>query len=356
MLNSFMKTDIKEFSREELISWLDGRGIKEYRADQILKWVYKRHADSFDVMTDLKKEFRVLLSSHFDIRRLWRIRTETSRDGSTKDLYKLEDGEHIESVLIPERDHYTLCISSQAGCAQGCVFCLTGKAGFRRNLTAGEIIAQVRDVGNRNPENGKRLTNIVLMGMGEPLANYHNVVKALNVITNNDFGLAFSNRKVTVSTAGLASRLLNLGHDTAVNIAISLNATDNATRDRLMPVNRAYPLGKLLEACREYNLRPGRMITFEYILLKGINDSIQDAKRLVKMLRPLRSKVNLIPFNEHSGSGFTRPGEAEILKFQEILHQNNYTAIIRQSKGLDISAACGQLSASMTEKKALLLS
>jgi 23S rRNA (adenine2503-C2)-methyltransferase len=295
-------------------------------------------------MTDVGKEIRKLLSRHFSIARLEKARIETSQDGSKKYLFKLDDGKYVESVLIPEKDHYTLCISTQVGCAQGCRFCLTARGGWVRNLTRGEIIAQVRDVLNCL-DASKRLTNIVLMGMGEPLANYRNVVSAINTITDGNHGLGFSNRRLTLSTAGLVPKISNLGRDTSVNLAISLNATDNKTRNMLMPINRKYPLEKLLDACAGYPLLPRRRITFEYILIKGINDSIKDANRLVKLLRPIRAKINLIPFNEYEGSEFNRPEESAILKFKEILHKNNYTAIIRYSKGQDISAACGQLGA-----------
>jgi len=337
------KTDIKEFSRDQLVAWLKSRNVKPYRADQILKWVYLRQADTFDEMSDLGKKFRQLLSHHFTISRLEKASIETSQDGSRKYLFKLKDGKHVESVLIPEKDHYTLCISSQVGCAQGCRFCLTAKAGFVRNLSKGEIIAQVRDVAS-HLDGPMRLTNIVLMGMGEPLANYYNVVEAVNTITNSKIGLGISSRRVNISTAGLVAKLADLGRDTAVNLAISLNATDNKTRDMLMPINRKYPIQKLLEACAQYPLLPRRRITFEYILIKGINDSRQDAERLAKLLRPIRAKINLIPLNTYEGCDFERPEESAIENFKEILNRKQYTAIIRHSKGQDISAACGQLS------------
>ena len=340
------QTDIKELTKDELILWLKSRDIKSYRANQILKWIYLRQADTFDVMTDIKKEIRKRLSQHFFIHRLEKARIETSQDGSKKYLFKLSDGKYVESVLIPEKDYYTLCISSQVGCAQGCLFCLTAKGGFIRNLTKGEIIAQVRDVEN-DLDNSKRLTNIVMMGMGEPLANYSNVVGAVATITDSDAGLGFSNRRLTISTAGLVPKLSQLGRETAVNLAISLNATDNKTRDMLMPINRKYPLEKLLDACAGYPLMPRRKITFEYIIIKVINDSEEDAKRLAGLLRPIRAKINLIPFNIIEGSDFERPEEHVILTFKEILNKNNYTAVIRQSKGQDISAACGQLSANL---------
>ncbi len=345
-MSRLKKTDIKELTNDQLVLWLQSNELEPYRAAQILKWIYLRQADTFDIMTDVGKQIRKLLSRHFSIVRLETVRTETSQDGSKKYLFKLTDGKYVESVLIPEKDHYTLCISSQLGCAQGCRFCLTARGGLVRNLTRGEIIAQVRDV-SKCLGGSKRLTNIVLMGMGEPLANYRNVVSAINTLTDSNYGLGFSSRRLTVSTAGLVPKLSNLGRDTTVNLAISLNATDNKTRNMLMPINRKYPLEKLLDACAGYPLLPRRRITFEYILIKGVNDSTKDAKRLVKLLRPIRAKINLIPFNAYEGSEFNRPEESAILNFKEILNKNNYTAIIRYSKGQDISAACGQLRANL---------
>ena len=344
MLTEPQKKNILEFSGDQLRSWLAEREIAAYRASQIQKWIYLRQADNFEVMTDLSKDIRLFLSHQFKIDRLETERIETSRDGSAKYLFKLNDGKRIESVLIPERDHYTLCVSSQAGCAQDCRFCLTAVGGFERNLSRGEIVAQVRDI-KRDMDDPSRLTNIVFMGMGEPLANYKNLLSAIDILTDNDTGLRFASRRVTVSTAGLVSKITALGHDTRVNLAVSLNATDNQTRNRLMPINRKYPLEKLMEACRQYLPAPGRRITFEYILIKGINDSVDDARRLAKMLRPIRCKINLIPFNTHEGCDFQRPAEAAIQAFYDVLFAKNYTVIIRRSKGQDISAACGQLRA-----------
>ena len=341
-----LKKNLLDYSRDQLLAWLDGQGIESYRADQILKWVYLRQADTFDVMTDVSKPIRTMLGQHFSIQRLEKIKIEISKDGSRKYLFRLQDHKLIESVLIPEKDHHTLCISSQVGCALDCRFCLTAAGGFERNLTAAEIISQVRDIKNEVDDEGHyRLRNIVFMGMGEPLANYKNLVEALTVITDNEYGLRFASRRITVSTAGLVPRLADLGRDTRVNLAVSLNAADNETRSRLMPINRKYPLEKLLEACREYHIAPGRLITFEYILIKGVNDSADDARRLAKLLRPIRSKINLIPFNAHEGCEYERPEEAVIARFQGILIDKHYTVMIRQSKGQDISAACGQLRA-----------
>jgi len=337
------KSDIKDLSFDQLIVWLDKHGIAQFRAKQILKWVYKTKADSFESMTDIKKDLRHLLSEHFTVQRPVTKKIETSADGSRKYLFELLDGKHVESVWIPEKERSTLCISSQIGCAQGCAFCLTGTAGFIRNLTAGEIISQILEV-ERDPQKTKRLTNIVLMGMGEPLANYDNVIRATHMMINTEYGLGYSARKITLSTAGLIPKLPRLSKDTDVSLAVSLNATDNQTRDRLMPINRTYPIEKLLETCRLYDLKPRQKITFEYILIKGINDSDANAKRLAQLLKPIKAKINLIPFNEYPGSRFKRPDETRINQFRDILVKNNYTVITRYSKGQDISAACGQLS------------
>ena len=343
-MNTTSRSDIKNLSKEQLGVWLETNRIKPYRAGQILKWVYLHQMDDFNSMTDLGQELRSILAAHFVVARLEIARIETSRDGSQKFLFRLEDGQHVESVLIPEKNHYTLCISSQVGCAMGCRFCLTAKGGFVRNLTAAEIISQVRDIRNRTDRTFP-LSNIVFMGMGEPLANYANVIQAIRTLTDSAFGLEFSTRKVTLSTAGLVPELLHLGNDVAVNLAVSLNATGNEMRSHLMPINRKYPLEMLVDVCRQYPLAPRKRITFEYILLKDINDSSEDARRLAQLLKPVRAKINLIPFNEHAGSSYKRPDEKIILNFQEILVQHHYTAMIRYSKGLDISAACGQLKA-----------
>jgi len=343
MLNE-EKHNILELDRNQLTRWLGDQGIASYRANQILKWIYLRQADRFDLMTDIAKDIRSLLEEQFTIRRLQIENIETSIDGSRKYLFKLADAKYIESVLIPERDHYTLCISSQVGCAQNCRFCLTASGGFQRNLSKAEIVSQVRDIKN-DLKDSTLLSNLVFMGMGEPLANYKSLVAAIEVITDNSLGLGFAARRVTVSTAGLVSRLADLGRDTRVNLAVSLNAADNATRSRLMPINRKFPIEKLLKACEHFPLRGGRRITIEYVLLKDVNDSVKDAERLARLLRPIKSKINLIPFNAHEGCRYQRPGEDTILRFQKVLIDHNYTVMIRQSKGQDISAACGQLAA-----------
>jgi 23S rRNA (adenine2503-C2)-methyltransferase len=333
---------IQSLSRDDLVNWLSEHGFRTFRADQILKWLYVRLADSFEQMTDLRKDVRTYLSRHFSIDRMPVEQELVSKDGTRKFLFRLQDGETVESVLIPERTHYTLCVSSQVGCAQGCRFCVTGQGGLTRSLTRSEIIGQIREVRRQMTDPGE-LTNLVFMGMGEPMANYSQLVSAIEAITNNDWGMKFAGRRVTVSTVGLIPKILELGRDTRVNLAVSLNAVDDETRSRLMPINRKYPIAALLDACRRYPLRKGRKITFEYILFKGINDSPEHARKLARLLAPLKAKINLIPFNPYPGSLFQRPSEDRIQAFQSVLIDKHYTSVVRYSKGLDIMAACGQL-------------
>jgi len=336
------KTDITALSRGRLDAWLAERDIAPFRGEQIRRWIFNAQADSFEEMTNIKKDIRELLAEHFTIPRLRVVTVENSRDGCCKFLFELTDGHRIESVLIPERTHDTVCISSQVGCAQGCRFCLTSDMGFIRNLTAGEILAQVRDIKHSLGEENK-LTNIVFMGMGEPLANCENVRTAIDTLVEEGEGMGFSPRKITVSTCGLVPKLATLADEPQVQIAVSLNAVDNETRTRLMPINRKYPIETLLEACWSLPLAPRRKVTFEYILMKGVNDSEAHARKLAHLLRASKAKVNLIPFNPHNGCDFQRPDEGAVLKFQNILLNSKFTTNIRMSKGTDISAACGQL-------------
>lgn len=333
--------DIKNLTLEELSAFISHLGKEKFRATQIMKWVYQKKAGTFDDMTNLSKDFRESLKSVAFISSLHAIKVEVSRDGTKKYLFQLADGNTIESVLIPDEDRLTLCISSQVGCPLDCGFCLTGSGGFVRNLETSEIVNQICAVQEDLPDDA-RMTNIVFMGMGEPLLNYNNVLKALKIMINGD-GLNFSIRKITVSTSGIVPEMLRLGTDTNVNLAVSLNATTDEVRTRLMPVNKKYPLNKLIAACREYPLAPRRRITFEYILIKGINDSLEDARRLARLVKGIPCKINLIPYNEHEGSVFKRPSDEVIRPFQEILQNVGYTALLRTSKGVDISAACGQL-------------
>lgn len=333
--------DIKNLTVEELSSFIAHLGKERFRATQIIKWVYQKKAESFDEMTNLARDFRETLKGIAFISSLQPIKIEVSKDGTKKYLFRFLDGDSIESVLIPDEKRLTLCISSQVGCPLECGFCLTGQGGFVRNLTTSEIVNQICAVQDDLPGDTK-ITNIVLMGMGEPLLNYDNVLNALRIMTCGD-GLNFSTRKITVSTSGIIPEMARLGRAMPVNIAVSLNATTGEVRSRLMPVNKKYPLDRLLSACREYPLPPRRRITFEYILIKGVNDSSEDARRLAKMLRGIPCKINLIPYNEHEWSELRRPSDEAIRGFQEIVLDAGYTAPIRTSKGLDISAACGQL-------------
>jgi 23S rRNA (adenine2503-C2)-methyltransferase len=337
-----MKTDLKGLDTREIEDWASGLGLKAYRGRQIRHWLLGKLAGSFNEMSDLPKSLRTLLDKESNINHLENIKTQVSEDGTRKYLFKLSDDNLIESVLIPERDHLTLCISSQAGCAMDCRFCLTARQGLIRNLTPAEIIEQVIHV-KRSLNTTERLTNIVFMGMGEPLANYDAVIKAIGNLVSED-GMNFSHRKITISTCGLVPRIKRMGRDITVNLAISLNAADDETRSYLMPINRRYPLEELLAACKGFPLPNRRMITFEYILIKGINDRDEDALKLASLLSGIRAKINLIPLNPFSGSDMSPPPTKSILHFQEILINKNFTAIIRKSKGKDISAACGQLS------------
>jgi 23S rRNA (adenine2503-C2)-methyltransferase len=334
--------NLLDFTLEELESFISSHGKEKYRARQIMKWMHQSGVTSFDGMTTLSKEFRDKLSSIARMHRPAIVKIQKSQDGTQKTLLKLEDGLYIESVLIPGKNHWTLCISTQAGCAMGCEFCLTAKQGFKRNLTPSEIVGQILAATFETPE-GANVKNIVMMGMGEPLANYDNMLNSIHILTC-DFGLGFSNRKITVSTCGLAPQIRKLGEDICINLAVSLNAPDNKTRSLLMPVNKKYPIEILLAACNHYTMPGRRLLTFEYILIDGINSSVQDAEKLARLLKPLRCKLNLIVFNEFPGSPFKSPAPKDVEAFQQILLDHHFTTILRASRGSDILAACGQLS------------
>jgi len=335
------KIDIKNLPLDKLESFMAGLGERPYRVRQVMQGIYKHNRSSFSQISVIPRDVRKKLEEVYYIGGLNLENIKVSKDGTQKYLFILEDGNKIESVLIPEKDHLTLCISTQVGCAQGCYFCLTGKRGFTRNLTTSEIVNQILTVKERIKDAGK-LTNIVLMGMGEPLANYQNTLHALRIITSSH-GLDFSKRKVTLSTAGLSPQMEMLGKDIDINLAVSLNAADDETRSFLMPINQKYPIEKLIKTCKSYPLPPRRRITFEYILIRDINDSEYQAYKLAKLLKGIRCKINLIPFNEHPWLKLRRPDAKTILKFQRILTDSHYTAPIRESRGSDIWAACGQL-------------
>jgi 23S rRNA (adenine2503-C2)-methyltransferase len=336
------KPNIKDMTISEIESLILPLGKERYRARQIMKWLYQSGTTSFHEMTNLSKNFRKEID---ELARIGSLSLETiqeSKDGTKKVLFKLEDGSFIESVVLQEKNHLTLCISTQVGCRMGCRFCLTGRQGLTRNLEVSEIVDQIASLRFGIPE-GKDIKNIVMMGMGEPLLNYENVLKAIDIITS-DVGLSFSKRRITVSTCGIVPMIYQLGKDRCVNLAVSLNATDNETRNYLMPVNRKYPLEELIAACREYPMPRRRMITFEYILIDSLNDRKEDAQRLSRLMEGIHCKFNLIPFNEFPESDLKKPSKERIRRFRDMLIKNNFTATVRPSKGSDILAACGQLS------------
>lgn len=336
------KPNIRDMTLEEIEFWIASLGKEKYRARQIMKWLYSGNATTFAEMTTLSAEFRLRLEEIAGICEPAMDRVQSSQDGTKKILFRLADGHFIESVLIPGRNHWTACISTQIGCAMGCRFCLTGRQGLKRNLLPSEITGQLTMLRRHTPE-GPQVKNIVFMGMGEPLANYDHTVKAIRILTS-DYGLGFSNRRVTVSTCGIAPRIVQLGGDVCVNLAISLNAPDDRRRDDLMPVNRRYPLSELLRACADYPMPGRRMLTFEYILIAGFNDAPADAEKLARLLRGLHCKLNLIAFNAFPGSVYRTPSAESVSSFQQVLLDHHYTAILRASHGRDILAACGQLS------------
>jgi 23S rRNA (adenine2503-C2)-methyltransferase len=334
--------NLLDFTLEEMEAFISSLGKEKFRARQLMKWLHQSGSTSFDDMTTLSRDFRGKLAEISRIRRPEIVKILTSRDGTRKALLKLEDGLFIESVLIPGKSHWTICISTQAGCAMGCEFCMTARNGFKRNLKPSEIVGQIITLKHNTPE-GRDINNIVMMGMGEPLANYENTVKSIQILTG-DFGLGFSNRKITVSTCGLAPQIVQLGKDICINLAVSLNAPDNASRSKLMPINKKYPLESLLAACKKYPMPGRRLLTFEYILIYGVNSSVNDALKLAALLKDQRCKLNLIVLNEFPGSPFKSPPQKDVEAFQQMLVKKHFTTIIRASRGNDILAACGQLS------------
>jgi len=339
------KLNLKGVTRPELVEQLAGIGKERYRADQIIRWLYLQRVKVIDKMSNLSLSCREHLRGFSFIGQLELVKEQESQDGTRKFLFQLTDGHTIETVLIAEKDRLTLCISTQVGCRMGCRFCLTGGSGFERQLSAAEIVDQVIQVAEIiAPESQGRgpITNIVLMGMGEPLDNFDEVLKALEIFMYDD-GLQFSHRRLTLSTCGLAPEIIELGKRIYVSLAISLNAADDVLRSELMPVNRRYDLAHLLAACRTYPATNQRRITFEYIMFAGLNDSLEDAERLAELIRDLPAKINLIPFNEHPELPFKRPGHQRIVDFVDCLQRCGITVMTRRSKGADISAACGQL-------------
>ncbi len=342
-------TDLMTLGADEMAALTRDLGWPRYRAHQLLRWLYQHRVTALEAMTDLSKADRARLGERAFIGVLIPASVLTAEDGTQKFLFHLDDGKAIETVLIPDggppsrsNGRMTLCLSTQVGCTLDCSFCLTGRMGLQRNLKPHEIVGQVLEIQRVLPAD-RRLTNLVMMGMGEPLANLDAVEEAVRRLTDQTWGLGFSPRRITLSTAGLAGRMRRVA-EMGVNLAMSLSATTNDQRDRLMPaVNKAYPLDTLMKACRTFPLKPRQRLTFEYVLLAGENDTEQDAIRLAYLVRGIRCKINLIPFNEVPGSPFHRPPDERVLRFQALLIRHGLDVFIRKSKGRDILGACGQL-------------
>jgi 23S rRNA (adenine2503-C2)-methyltransferase len=334
-------------------------GEKPFRARQVMQWMHQRGAERFDVMTDLSRELRSRLAEVAEIRLPSVISEQVSTDGTVKWLFGSGAGQAVESVFIPEPGRGTLCISSQVGCALDCAFCATGAQGFNRNLTAAEIIGQVTHANRtlpRRPTGEPAVTNVVFMGMGEPLANYRNLLPALDLLIS-DLAYGLSRRRVTVSTSGIVPHIERLGDDCNVSLAVSMHAPDNDLRDRLVPINRVHPIEELLDACWRYAAkRANRFITFEYVMLKDVNDSAACADRLADRLQNHPAKVNLIPFNPFTGSDFRRSSHDAIETFQGRLRRRGVIATTRRTRGGDIDAACGQLAGKVSDRVRVRLS
>ncbi|MGC8941070.1 MAG: 23S rRNA (adenine(2503)-C(2))-methyltransferase RlmN [Sulfurihydrogenibium sp.] len=344
-----MKTNLKNLNYKELEKFVVERGWQKFRAKQIAKWLYNKKVTSFQEMTDLSKDIRNYLEENCEINTLELVTYQQSKiDGSIKFLWRLKDGNTIETVLINEKNHKTLCVSTQVGCAVGCKFCYTTKDGLIRNLETAEIVDQYINVQRfLGDSEENRISNIVYMGMGEPLANYENVKKSVQIFTHPDM-CKLSHRKITISSSGILHQIRRMYEDKEfpeVKLAVSLNASYQNQRAFLMPISQTNTLEDLMDLLRSIPLKPGWRITLEYVLIKNVNDTLEDAKRLVSLLKKdkNRFKVNLIPFNPFPGSDFERPEESRVLAFEKVLWDNNIATFIRWSKGRDIDAACGQL-------------
>ena len=336
------RTNIAETDLHELEHTLEDLGWPRFHARQIFQWVYKRGITDFAQMSNLGRDLRTQLAAACTIATPEAVRKEVSEDGTTKFLLRLADGKHIESVFIPDTPSMTFCLSTQVGCAMKCAFCLTGKMGIDRSLTAGEIAGQVRVLARELGMLDRRF-NIVLMGMGEPLHNYDATMKALRMLAD-EHGFAMSGRRMTLSTVGVLPALERLATEPLMpNLAISLHSTTEEQRDLLVPINRKYGLKELLDACRRFPLKRRERITFEYVMLQGVNDTPEDARRLVRLLSGIRGKVNLLPLNEAAGIPFERPSDDRVNTFARILSEHGVTVSVRKSRGRDIRAACGQL-------------
>jgi 23S rRNA (adenine2503-C2)-methyltransferase len=342
--------------RPALAAEMAAIGAPAFRARQLWHWIYHRGATDFAAMTSLAKDFRARLAERFVIERPTIATAQHSVDGTRKWLLRFGDGQEVETVHIPEEDRGTLCVSSQVGCTLTCKFCHTGTQRLVRNLSAAEIVGQVMAARDQlgewpSPPDGRLLSNIVLMGMGEPLYNYDNVAQAMKIVMDGE-GISISKRRITLSTAGVAPMIERCGRELNVNLAISLHAVNDELRDRIVPINRKYPLAVLLDACRNYpGLTNARRITFEYVMLKDVNDSPAEARELVRLLKGIPAKVNLIPFNPWPDAPFECSTESSIKRFSDVVFDAGYASPVRTPRGQDIMAACGQLKSASTKKR-----
>jgi 23S rRNA (adenine2503-C2)-methyltransferase len=354
-----MTTNLLDFDLDELANFCGQLGEKRFRATQLFRWIHQRGVSDFDDMSDLAVALRAKLKGCAHVQALPVISEHVSADGTVKWLFDVGGGNAVESVFIPEDDRGTLCVSSQAGCAVGCRFCSTGHQGFSRNLTTGEIVAQLwfaeHALRKRLGIPSRIISNVVMMGMGEPLQNYAALVPALRVMLD-DHGYGLSRRRVTVSTSGVVPMMDRLSQDCPVALAVSLHAPNDALRDYLVPLNRKYPIRELLEACHRYlEHAPRDFITFEYCMLDGVNDQIEHAHQLIELVRPshgrtIRCKFNLIPFNPFPASGLTRSSQAQVVNFAKVLSEAGIVTTVRKTRGEDIDAACGQLAGDVKDR------
>jgi len=365
------RTNLLGLARPALETFVAQLGSRPFRARQLMNWVYKRGTGEFGEMTDLARDFRARLAAQADVRPPEVVRVQRSADGTIKWLLRADAAQAFEMVFIPEADRGTLCISSQVGCALDCSFCSTAQQGFNRNLTTAEIVGQVwlastelaREAAGADPAAAaaaegaleRRVTNVVLMGMGEPLANFRNVVPALDILLD-DFGFDLSRRRVTLSTSGLVPQIYKLAEVSNVALAVSLHAPDDALRNELVPINRKHPIAELLPACWRYlDSRRGRSVTFEYVMLDGVNDSPAQARAVARLLKGHPAKVNLIPFNPFPGTRYTRSPAPVIQRFRDELLQRGVLATVRRTRGEDIDAACGQLAGRVIDRTTVRL-
>lgn len=346
------KTNLLNLSRTEMEEFFVSLGEKPFRASQVFKWMYQSGIDDFDEMTNLSKALRTKLKSIAEVRPPKIILDQASDDGTHKWVVEIDSGNHIETVFIPEDKRGTLCVSSQVGCALACTFCSTAQQGFNRNLSTAEIIGQLW-VANKalgyDFESDRIISNVVMMGMGEPLLNFDNVVRAMNIMMD-DFSFGLSKRRVTLSTAGVVPAIERLRESSDVSLALSLHAPNDELRDQLVPLNKKYPIKEVLAACKRYVGEERRRITIEYVMLDGVNDTVAHAFELVKILRGLPSKVNLIPFNPFPNTNYRRSTKEAINQFRDILMKHDLTTITRKTRGDDIDAACGQLVGKVVDK------